>query len=175
MGQVVKIIARFREPFWETRQLPSAPRGQRLTQLSFMHALGTAFPTWWSYWPVRGDVLTAWAGGPAAANLALRPQRQILDAALQSLARITGFTAARLRRMLLTAHVADWQSDPFARGAYSYLTPGAIHAPAALATPIERTLFFAGEATASQGLGGTVDAALTSGQRAARQVLASLK
>jgi hypothetical protein len=37
---------------------------------------------------------------------------------------------------------------------------------------VENTLFFAGEATASGGVGGTVDAALASGRRAANEVLA---
>jgi hypothetical protein len=53
----------------------------------------------------------------------------------------------RLRSMLRSAHAYDWQRDPFARGAYSYLRVGAGNARGALARPIEQTLFLAGEAT----------------------------
>jgi len=65
----------------------------------------------------------------------------------------------------------DWQQDPFARGAYSYLTVGAHDARAALAQPLDDTLFFAGEATEEEG--GTVAGALQSGTRAAHEVLAA--
>jgi hypothetical protein len=46
---------------------------------------------------------------------------------------------------------------------------------AQLANPIKDTLFFAGEATDSAGEEGTVQAALDSGRRAARQMLDVLK
>ncbi|HEX2209631.1 MAG TPA: FAD-dependent oxidoreductase [Longimicrobium sp.] len=42
---------------------------------------------------------------------------------------------------------------------------------AALGTPVEDTLFFAGEAAATDGMNGTVDGAMESGQRAAREIL----
>ncbi|MGA7825849.1 MAG: FAD-dependent oxidoreductase, partial [Steroidobacteraceae bacterium] len=66
----------------------------------------------------------------------------------------------------------DWQADPFARGAYSYVAVGGSEARAALACPIETTLFFAGEATDTGGEAGTVTGALQSGLRAAREALA---
>jgi monoamine oxidase len=67
----------------------------------------------------------------------------------------------------------DWEHDPFARGAYSYPGVGGASAGRALARPVEGTLFFAGEATAEPW--GTVEAALASGLRAARQVEAALR
>ena len=96
---------------------------------------------------------------------------------MTSLSQITGFPRRRLDKLLKRAHVCDWQADPFARGAYSYIAVGGIDAPKTLAKPIEGTLFFAGEATASanEGLGGTVDAAIATGKRAAKQVLAALR
>ena len=48
---------------------------------------------------------------------------------------------------------------------------GALDAPDALARPVAGTLFFAGEATDSIGRTGTVDDAIASGLRAAREVL----
>jgi monoamine oxidase len=175
VGPVVKAILKFREPFWETQPFPAAPPKARLTQLCFLHGqreLG--FPTWWTYFPVRAAVLTAWAGGPAAERLSHRPRHEILAAALDSLAALTGLRRAHLDELLDAAHVADWQSDPFARGAYSYLAVGGIDAPKRLGQSVGDTLFFAGEATATEGLGGTVDAALTPGRRAAEEVLEAI-
>jgi monoamine oxidase len=62
----------------------------------------------------------------------------------------------------------DWQRDPFARGAYSYLLAGGAGARRMLARPLEGTLFFAGEATDFRGEAGTVAGALQSGRAAAR-------
>jgi len=61
--------------------------------------------------------------------------------------------------------------DPFARGAYSYVTVGGAGGRKALASPLQDTLFFAGEATDFEGEHGTVAGALRSGTRAARQAL----
>lgn len=43
--------------------------------------------------------------------------------------------------------IHDWQVDPFARGGYSYVKVGGQGARETLATPLEDTLYFAGEAT----------------------------
>ena len=68
----------------------------------------------------------------------------------------------------------DWQHDPFACGAYSYVLAGGGRARKLLARPVEETLFFAGEACDTSGESGTVGGALQSGRRAAREVLATL-
>jgi monoamine oxidase len=62
----------------------------------------------------------------------------------------------------------DWQADPHARGAYSYLLAGGGNARRALASPLSETLFFAGEAADAGGEAGTVAGALQSGRAAAR-------
>ena len=69
----------------------------------------------------------------------------------------------------------DWTADPFACGAYSYVVAGAGAARAALGVPIGDTLFFAGEATATDGQGGTVSGAFETGTRAAREVAGALE
>src|SRR5262249_38942491 len=43
-------------------------------------------------------------------------------------------------------HVHRWKADPFARGSYSYALPGKAECRAVLAAPVDRRLFFAGEA-----------------------------
>jgi monoamine oxidase len=68
----------------------------------------------------------------------------------------------------------DWVHDPFARGAYSYSMVGGAEAPRALARPLAGTLFFAGEATDTEGATGTVHGAIASGRRAARQAIKAI-
>ncbi|MGA2759731.1 MAG: FAD-dependent oxidoreductase, partial [Candidatus Cybelea sp.] len=68
----------------------------------------------------------------------------------------------------------DWSGDPFARGAYSYVAVGGGNARAVLAAPVDDVLFFAGEATSSDGQGGTVNGAIETGERAAVQAAAAL-
>ena len=68
---------------------------------------------------------------------------------------------------------AVWVAWAFlARGGYSYVLAGGQGARAALARPVEATLFFAGEATDAEEAG-TVAGALRSGFRAAREILRS--
>jgi len=117
-------------------------------------------------------MLTAWAGGPAAARLAGKPAAEILAAAIAGLAELLKFPARNVRSQVTAAHVCDWQSEAFSRGAYSYAAVGGEDATAQLARPLKRRLFFAGEAT-HPGLSGTVAAALASAYRAAREILRS--
>jgi monoamine oxidase len=70
-------------------------------------------------------------------------------------------------------HLHNWQQDPLARGAYSYVAAGGFGSQRALAQPVADTVFFAGEATESSGHHATVHGALASGVRAAREVLQS--
>jgi len=59
------------------------------------------------------------------------------------------------------------------RGAYSYVGVGGVSAPRTLARSIAGRVFVAGEATDAES-GGTVEAALASGERAARAVVRAL-
>jgi monoamine oxidase len=73
------------------------------------------------------------------------------------------------------ADVHLWSLDPYARGAYSYLPPGAsLEDRRELANPVGGRLFFAGEATNVTGESATVSGAIASGQRAAEETLAVL-
>jgi monoamine oxidase len=76
-------------------------------------------------------------------------------------------------RLLQDFAYHDWQADPFARGAYSYVTVGGLWAQRALAQPVAGTLFFAGEATHWEGHFATVHGAIASGRRAAQEALTS--
>jgi len=72
---------------------------------------------------------------------------------------------------LTGVRIADWGADPWAAGAFSYPGPGAGQAAGDWATPVQRTLFFAGEATTTGSLPPSVHGALRTGLRAAREVM----
>ena len=78
-----------------------------------------------------------------------------------------------IERRLQEFVVADWQANPFSLGAYSYVPVGAITAPMVLAEPVANTLFFAGEATNSDGDAGTMHGAIATGYRAADELLSA--
>jgi monoamine oxidase len=79
-------------------------------------------------------------------------------------------TPARMRGVVEGVWTHNWELDPFARGAYSYQRVGGANATDVLARPLKSTLFFAGEATGTGGGTGTVDGAIATGRRAAKQV-----
>ena len=169
MGKAVKLVLRFREPFW--RKSEEYERLQSKDgDFGFFHRPGAVFPTWWSAAPVEVPMLTGWAGGPAAQALEGLAPALLLRRALETLGTFFGASRARLERLLVAHDHHDWNADPFSRGAYSYAAVGGASAPAALARPVQSTLFFAGEATARDE-SGTVPGAIASGRRAARLIL----
>jgi monoamine oxidase len=164
-GSVVRVTLRLRERVW-------APR---YDTLSFLHSRDQDFPVWWTAYPVRAPLVTGWCGGPAARRLAQLPAGAREARAVASLARNLGISRQRMRSLVDAVWTHDWEHDPFARGAYSYQMVGGADAPAALARPLRRTLFFAGEAADTEGGTGTVDGAIASGRRAAAQVVRTLQ
>jgi monoamine oxidase len=170
VGHVARLVLRFREPFWESPRL-ARRAGASLARLGFLHADGAPFPVWWTQYPERVPQLVAWCGGGAARDLIGRPLPVLRERAIAALARALGLTARDVRRDLRRVWHHDWAGDPLARGAYSYVMVGGVDAPRTLARSLARTLFFAGEATVSDGRIGTVDGAIASGQRAAAQLL----
>jgi len=155
-GPVVKIALRFRAAFWEEQH----------PEVAFFHSPAAAFPTFWTPLPMRAPFLIGWAGGPKAVRLAGLKRDEVVRRALHSLKSIFG-----RQEELVAIYVHDWQADPYARGAYSYVTVGGEGAREALQAPLGETLYFAGEATDTQGEAGTVAGALQSGLLAARQLI----
>jgi len=155
-GPVVRVALAFREAFWK-KDHPG---------VAFFHSPNAPFPTFWTPLPMHAPLLTCWAGGPKASRLTGKSERTLLGKALESVRSVIGLPEEP-RAFLLH----DWQADPFARGAYSYVRVGGTGAREELAAALEETLFFAGEATDTE-QSGTVGGALASGLRAAREVLA---
>jgi monoamine oxidase len=164
-GAVIKLMLRFRSAFWEELD------GGRYRNAAFFHAPHAEFQTFWTQLPVRAPLLVAWAGGPKAVRLS-SANREIVAQALSTVQSMFG-SGYNVAAALEGSYFHDWQRDPFARGAYSYVTVGGDQARLLLAAALADTLFFAGEATDTEGEAATVAGALQSGQRAAREALAS--
>jgi len=170
MGNVVKLF------FHAPAPLASLP-GIRpelaavLATSKFLQTPAGHVPTWWRIGTGDRPVLVGWTGGAAADRLSGKPESEIIDAGIDTLSHALDVPAGRLRGFFDAATATDWKTEPWARGAYSWIPAGALDAPRTLATPVEGTLFFAGEATDLAGYRGTVHGALESGLRAGDQVL----
>jgi monoamine oxidase len=154
-GPVIRVAMAFREAFWEKRH----------AGVAFFHSPNAPFPTFWTPLPMHAPLLTCWAGGPKAARLTGSSERTLLKKALESVRSVLA-NIDEPRAFL----IHDWQADPFARGGYSYIRVSGTGAREELAAPLEDTLYFAGEATDVE-QSGTVGGALSSGGRAAKEIL----
>ena len=159
-GSVVKILLQFKERFWEEKK----------KNIGFF-ITDEAIPTWWTQLPSSYPLLTGWAGGPQAWQLENKDDETILAIALQSLSGIFKKPVDTLKQLLTASLVANWQKDPFTKGAYSYSMIESAEAQKIFATPVEDTLFFAGEAFYNGPSPGTVEAALVSGKNVAERIM----
>ena len=157
----MKMVLKFDHRFWPE-------------DMYFLHA-DTFWPQFWAPGKGRGGrahVLTTFVSG--ARTDFLRPLGvDRVEFALGELDRIFGGRIAS--QSFEDAHVANWTAEPYVRGLYSF--PLAHTEPRhreALAAPLGKRLFFAGEATDLGGHSGTVHGAIDSGRRAAEEVKTSL-
>jgi monoamine oxidase len=163
-GPVLKVLLRYDHRFWESLDAEAAK------DVAFFHWDEVPFRTIWTAYPVRSPWLTAWLAGPRAAELSFETDEVIAARAAESvqwmfrgLVDLTG--------LLRETRLHNWQRDPRALGAYSYVTVGGTSARQELARPLGGVLFFAGEATEASGEACTVAGALMSGERAAQEIL----
>jgi monoamine oxidase len=163
-GNVVKILLRFRAKWWANHG------GRDLADLSFLVSDATV-PTWWTQHPDEYPVLTGWFAGPKADRVSSLTEPELVDMGLASLAEIFALPLDRIRTNLLASRAINWGIDPFARGAYSYATPGTRDAQSVLREPNDGAIFFAGEALYAGPDMGTVEAALANGQDTAQTIL----
>ncbi len=157
MGHVTKIILWFDRTLWE-------PFG-------FLSTDGLV-STWWPSGNEASPALTGYTGGNGALAI------DELNAAVavgQALEEVVALFGNELRSAFLGGRRTNWASDPWSLGAYSYSPVGVGDARARLAAPLANTLFFAGEATLTNGHLATVHGAIESGRRAADEVIAASK
>jgi monoamine oxidase len=151
LGDALVVVAQLTEP---------APRS------SWAFSAGEAG----GFWQTAAGVplLTGWMKGPAT------EAARKLAAEGQLVARGAGSVLAWLHpEMIAGVQVIDWGSDPYAGGGYSYPRVGALDQPGVWAAPVDRTLFFAGEATCGDRHLGLVNGAIESGRRAAQEITAT--
>ena len=172
MGPVIKILLEFKTAIWASKQVKQHT-GANLAKAAWVFS-GEPVPTWWTQLPAQSPLLTGWIAGPRAAALKDAGDKELLESSMQSLAVILALPVSTLQEELLISQVFDWQADPFARGAYAYNTVHTVEARKTLIEPVEETLFFAGEALYDGPEMGTVEGALSSGERAANELMKKL-
>ncbi len=165
MGSAARVSLQFEHEAW-AGQGPFARDGLLFTG-------GPPFPVWWVSQRGPRPVVTGWAGGRLARAIAPIDEAARVTVALEGLGAALGVDPRRLREQLRAGFSHDWHGDPFARGAYSYAGVGGRRAGSELAEPVESTLYFAGEATQSDGRNATVHGAIASGERTAKEILQS--
>ncbi|NEQ48169.1 MAG: FAD-dependent oxidoreductase [Leptolyngbya sp. SIOISBB] len=157
-GHITKLILKFDQPWWPS-ELESC-----------LTPLDTQF--WWRPGWQRSNeapVLTAFTGAKGADTLGALGRDGAIQTGLQHLEQMF---EKPLTARLTDARFVDWQADPYARMAYSYVPVDGVGLRSQLAQPVDRTLFFAGEATHLT-RAATVHGALESGIRAAQELLST--
>ena len=170
-GPVIKTILQFDEPFWKNRDFT---KGKDLDKLSFIFSKAV-IPTWWTYHPKQVAMLTGWSGGPHANDIKNLSGKEIVQKAMESLSEIFSVDIAQLQQKLKAWHVANWVDDPYSCGGYSYDVVNGSTFKQTIKTPIEQTIYFAGEGLYDGPEIGTVEAALYTGRETAHQMIAEFK
>lgn len=121
--------------------------------------------------PLGRPLVEAYFGGSCAAGLERAGPSAFVDFAQAELAGLFGADFSKRLRPL-PMHL--WAADPFARGSYSFASPGRAGDRAILAAPVDHRLYFAGEACSSQDFS-TAHGAMLTGLAAANAVLSTIK
>lgn len=152
-----KLLYRFDEPLWDETLVFAAHEG--------------VTARWWTpgYGRPGTAVLCCYITAERATQIDAMPEAAALHLGLTEMSWLLG--RADLAARCVNARRIAWAQEPYARGGYAHLPPGAAAARPALARPEGDVLFFAGEATAHDTNPQTVHGAIESGWRAAREVL----
>lgn len=161
-GNVIKILLQFNDCFW-------IKDGKQ--QMSFLFS-DKEVPTWWTQYPQDIPLLTGWLAGSKAAQLKQTSEEEMLQKAMASLGSIFQMSVQQLQQKLRGYYIANWVTNPYCCGGYSYHTVNGLSFRQILKKPVGNTLFFAGEALCNGPEIGTVEAALHSGKEVAAQLLA---
>ncbi|HJS53883.1 MAG TPA: NAD(P)/FAD-dependent oxidoreductase [Chitinophagaceae bacterium] len=159
-GAVIKFLFEFKTRFWNDFD----------DNIGFL-LTNEEIPTWWTQLPSDSNLLTGWLGGPKAAEKIFEPETSLLQIALQSLSSIFHLSFTMLQKELIHHKIICWQNQQYIKGGYSYNTLGSNQAKKVLSTPIDDTIYFAGEAVGQGESVGTVESALQSGRDAAAMLI----
>jgi monoamine oxidase len=170
-GEIIKILLYFKEEFWKKKENRKRT-GENLKKLFFMNS-DAEIPTWWTQYPSEKPLITGWLSGPAVKAYMDMNEEQLLEKAIASLAFIFKESEDDLKNELLHWKINNWSKDAFSRGSYAYATVGAEKQIEILSAPVENTIFFAGELFAPESGTGLVEAAIASGLKTAKKIIAA--
>ena len=156
-GSVIKVALQFDQPFWRE-------------DAAFFFSEET-IPTWWTQLPAKDALLTGWVGGSQAKALSNDSDQQFVEKSLDSLAAIFDHSPEELKQKLKASKVFNWQNVGYVRGGYSFATPQTEAALQVLNSPLNQTLYFAGEGLYDGEHPGTVEAAISSAKKAVALIL----
>jgi monoamine oxidase len=159
-GTVIKFLLEFKTNFWEEFDDEA---GFLLTD--------EEIPTWWTQLPSESNLLTGWLGGPNATKKIFEPDSSLLQTALLSLSSIFRIPPAMLQEELTNYKIINWLNQPHIKGGYSYNTLHSEKAKEILSSPLNNTIYFAGEAISKSESKGTVESALQSGHDIAKMLI----
>jgi monoamine oxidase len=155
-GTITKILLQFNEAFW------NRDAGFILSN--------EIVPTWWTQTPNPYAILTGWLSEAQMKKLQNTDTASILEVSLQSLASIFRTSISELKQKITASIIVDWSKEPFSLGGYSYNTLETVNARKLMNSPVQQTIFFAGEALYDGNDGGTVEAALITGKDVAKKI-----
>lgn len=158
MGVLNKCYLRFPRAFWP----------QDVDWLEYVPAQHGEWTEWVSFQRVaQVPILLGFNAADRGRDIEALTNEQTVESAMNTLRTIFGADLPQVTDFQITR----WASDPFAGGSYSYNAVGSTpEMRTALAKPLNRQVFFAGEAT-SKTFFGTAHGAYLSGLRAAKEVL----
>lgn len=160
-----KLIYQFRKYYWDTKLSYMAHPGICCRWWTPDYSRSTSSPTIISY-------ITS----ERAKVIDQLTEQEALDLGLKELSLLLGYTFQDLKKDLVKSMRVSWAKNTFVLGAYASLKIGsAENTRKQLAAPIGSLLFFAGEATAYHSNPQTVNGALDTGVRAAKEILITQK
>eukprot|EP00250_Pteridium_aquilinum_P020130 c24714_g1_i1 orf=917-5227(-) len=161
-GLLTKVVMEFPVAFWD-ETVDSFGCTAELNETR-----GRCFLFWNLKNMVGFPILSTLVAGKAAVEDEQKEGSEVLEHALQVLRKLFGETAVPQPTAFT---VTKWGSDPYSRGAYSYVAVGASDKERdILGQPVENRIFFAGEATCKEHPD-TVGGAMMSGLREAVRIL----
>lgn len=162
MSPAIKLVMDFNRNFW----------GQ---DTSFILG-GTSVPHYFNAGIKRSQsrrIIHALIVGNKALELSDMGEEAVLSKALEELDKAYNGDASR--NLKEKYFYKDWLKEPFIQGGYSYSKVGGTNSDRiAIAAPLNKKLFFAGEATDFNGDFGTMNGAIASGIRCADEIIESI-
>jgi monoamine oxidase len=158
MGQAMKLLLRFKDPH------------QVIDLFHYADGENGSLQTITNWWASASDphVIVGYCGGRrVSAILAMEPER-LVRKVLADLSMILG---RNIQEELIDYRIVRWDDNPYTYGVYSYHPVGTSSKDREiLAEPIDGRIFWAGEATATDGNYAMVQGAIGSGYRVADEI-----